>query len=348
MNNSYEKVYDVNEILNKISDINDSIKDDDKTDMTEIINYLIDIGGAFEEARLHNKSLDNMQLLVSNMRLLLDNKSKYINEFTTSFGIKKIWDDFVEKILSGNFNFHSLENVVKIKDNLVHEMEVLNYIYNKRQSEGKNVDIDTDDIKRTIDSIHNSDMTFLVIMNFIGRSFRKEYAERKIERKAYDLTTFSSLDEENKYIERSTKQFSLTDCFTKHRNSNALIILGNDCEYAIEPVNIHMRAAAKLYKTLGKSERSIAEELCANNRYGNITISILNRDGLKAIIPSFPQKINAAQLSKLESYLDELKVIAVTLTDCDMDIFYEGLSAIEDEINKYKRRDKEVKSSYVV
>ena len=350
MDNNYENVYRSSEIIDKIVG---SKKDLENVNMTEIIEYLIDIGGVFEELKLANKMDNNTKVLVEMMRGLLNDKSEYINDFISAFGIKDVWDEFVIEILSGNFNFYSLDSVIKMQDNLCGEMEVLNYIYDKRRKDSCDVynsQREYEEIKRDIDSIHNKKMGLLVSVNLIARKFRKEYAERDIDKRVYDQTMFSSLEDEKDYIEKSTKRFSLIDCFTKHKNSNALILLESDSEYAIEPVNIHMSAAVKLYKTLHRDNNNIniELELVSGNEQGNIMIRVLNREGLKAVLPWFPKKITDYQLDRLESYFDDLKVVVAMINDDEKDMFKEGMDAIEKEIKKVKLERDNTKLPFAV
>ena len=60
--------------------------------------------------------------------------------------------------------------------------------------------------------------------------------------------------------------------------TNALIVLNQDNEYCLEPVDIHMIAAMKLFRTIHNVETNISidEALGFNNNQGNFIIRIVN------------------------------------------------------------------------
>lgn len=342
--------YRSREILIRIQGVNNWIKDNPNitdANMYEIMNYLIETGWIL--SGLNNNDIpDTAKEVVNEMKYMLSARKDYIEDFITSLNIKAIWNNYVNNVFSGKLEFNSTEEDKKKKELLCKEMGVANYIYGVKRNE-PNYKYDNksefEDMIALNNSIENQDIMSQVLLKIIEKNFDKErtkgHLNSNIQNKCYDQITFSSPEEEAEFINNSTNNFSLEEFFQNHIGNNALIILDNNNEYCLEPVDFHMPAAMKLYRTIHNvsTDKSIEEALDFDNDQGNVVMHLINRGGLKAIIPFFPTEINEFQLSKLELYLNSLEDVYSKLNDNEKDIFNDCLEQIRKYINKYQNEN---------
>jgi hypothetical protein len=351
--------YRTREILINVQNINNWIKENPSVsdaNMWEIMNYLIELGWILSDLRKYNNDNDinelpsNIEQLINEMKFMLLARKEFLNDFTNKFGIKAMWEDYLKRVFSGNIEYKGIEKDNKEKELLCKEMGVLGYIYGVQRNEPDYVydnKLEFEEMTNAVNSLQSEDIMPQVLIKIIENNYNKESTKGHLKEsnksKCYDQIIFSSPEEEKEYIKKSTEKFSIYDCFVNHEESNALIILDQDNEYCLEPVDIHMTAAMKLYRTIHNVETDIdiEEALGFNNDQGNFIIRIVNRGGIKAFVPYFPTEINDFQLNKIKEYFKEFIYVYDTLDESNKAIYKEGLDEMEKQIDKFEKKDSE-------
>ena len=298
--------YRTREVLIKVQNINKWIKENPNVsdaNMWEIMNYLTELGWILSDLRKGSQEYEtnvlpsSIEALNNEIKFMLLSRKEYLNDFTNFLGIKALWEDYLKKVFTGNIEYNNSEIDNQVKELLCKEMGVLCYIYGVKRNEPDYLydnKLEFEEMEEKLKLLDNNEIMPQVLLKIIESNYNKNSTKGHLRRtnksECYDQIIFSSPEEEHEYIKESTKKFSVYDCFVNHDESNALIILDPDNEYCLEPVDIHMTAAMKLYRTIHNVETNINIEdaLGFNNDKGNFIIRIVNRGGIKAFVPYFP------------------------------------------------------------
>ena len=351
--------YRTREVLIKVQNINKWIKENPNVsdaNMWEIMNYLTELGWILSDLRKGSQEYEtnvlpsSIEALNNEIKFMLLSRKEYLNDFTNFLGIKALWEDYLKKVFTGNIEYNNSEIDNQVKELLCKEMGVLCYIYGVKRNEPDYLydnKLEFEEMKEKIKLLDNNEIMPQVLLKIIESNYNKDSTKGHLRRtnksKCYDQIIFSSPEAEQEYIKESTEKFSVYDCFVNHEESNALIILDQDNEYCLEPVDIHMTAAMKLYRTIHNVETNINIEdaLGFNNDQGNFIIRIVNRGGIKAFVPYFPTEINDFQLNKIKEYYKEFINVYDTLDESNRSIYKEGLDEMEKQIDKFGKKESE-------
>ena len=324
--------------------------------MWEIMNYLTELGWILSDLRKGSQEYEtnvlpsSIEALNNEIKFMLLSRKEYLNDFTNFLGIKALWEDYLKKVFTGNIEYNNSEIDNQVKELLCKEMGVLCYIYGVKRNEPDYLydnKLEFEEMKEKIKLLDNNEIMPQVLLKIIESNYNKDSTKGHLRRtnksKCYDQIIFSSPEAEQEYIKESTEKFSVYDCFVNHEESNALIILDQDNEFCLEPVDIHMTAAMKLYRTIHNVETNINIEdaLGFNNDQGNFIIRIVNRGGIKAFVPYFPTEINDFQLNKIKEYYKEFINVYDTLDESNRSIYKEGLDEMEKQIDKFEKKESE-------
>ena len=351
--------YRTREVLIKVQNINKWIKENPNVsdaNMWEIMNYLTELGWILSDLRKGSQEYEtnvlpsSIETLNNEIKFMLLSRKEYLNDFTNFLGIKALWEDYLKKVFTGNIEYNNSEIDNQVKELLCKEMGVLCYIYGVKRNEPDYLydnKLEFEEMKEKIKLLDNNEIMPQVLLKIIESNYNKDSTKGHLRRtnksKCYDQIIFSSPEAEQEYIKESTEKFSVYDCFVNHEESNALIILDQDNEFCLEPVDIHMTAAMKLYRTIHNVETNINIEdaLGFNNDQGNFIIRIVNRGGIKAFVPYFPTEINDFQLNKIKEYYKEFINVYDTLDESNRSIYKEGLDEMEKQIDKFGKKESE-------
>ena len=351
--------YRTREVLIKVQNINKWIKENPNVadaNMWEIMNYLTELGWILSDLRKGSQEYEtnvlpsSIETLNNEIKFMLLSRKEYLNDFTNFLGIKALWEDYLKKVFTGNIEYNNSEIDNQVKELLCKEMGVLCYIYGVKRNEPDYLydnKLEFEEMKEKIKLLDNNEIMPQVLLKIIESNYNKDSTKGHLRRtnksKCYDQIIFSSPEAEQEYIKESTEKFSVYDCFVNHEESNALIILDQDNEFCLEPVDIHMTAAMKLYRTIHNVETNINIEdaLGFNNDQGNFIIRIVNRGGIKAFVPYFPTEINDFQLNKIKEYYKEFINVYDTLDESNRSIYKEGLDEMEKQIDKFEKKESE-------
>ncbi len=351
--------YRTREILIKVQNINNWIKENPNVtdaNMWEITNYLTEVGWILSDLRKDSHDYDtnelpsNTETLINEIKFMLLSRKEYLNDFTNFLGIKALWEDYLKRVFTGNIEYNNSEIDNQVKELLCKEMGVLGYIYGVKRNEPDyqyDNKLEFEEMQEKLKSLDNNEIMPQVLLKIIESNYNKNSSKGHLRRtnksECYDQIIFSSPEEEQEYIKESTEKFSIYDCFVNHEESNALIILDQDNEYCLEPVDIHMTAAMKLYRTIHNVETNINIEdaLGFNNDKGNFIIRIVNRGRIKAFVPYFPTEINNFQLNKIKDYYKEFMDVYDTLDESNRDIYKEGLDEMKKQIDMFEKKESE-------
>jgi len=351
--------YRTREVLIKVQNINKWIKENPNVsdaNMWEIMNYLTELGWILSDLRKGSQEYEtnvlpsSIEALNNEIKFMLLSRKEYLNDFTNFLGIKALWEDYLKKVFTGNIEYNNSEIDNQVKELLCKEMGVLCYIYGVKRNEPDYLydnKLEFEEMKEKIKLLDNNEIMPQVLLKIIESNYNKDSTKGHLRRtnksKCYDQIIFSSPEAEQEYIKESTEKFSVYDCFVNHEESNALIILDQDNEFCLEPVDIHMTAAMKLYRTIHNVETNINIEdaLGFNNDQGNFIIRIVNRGGIKAFVPYFPTEINDFQLNKIKEYYKEFINVYDTLDESNRSIYKEGLDEMEKQIDKFEKKESE-------
>ena len=351
--------YRTREVLIKVQNINKWIKENPNVsdaNMWEIMNYLTELGWILSDLRKGSQEYEtnvlpsSIETLNNEIKFMLLSRKEYLNDFTNFLGIKALWEDYLKKVFTGNIEYNNSEIDNQVKELLCKEMGVLCYIYGVKRNEPDYLydnKLEFEEMKEKIKLLDNNEIMPQVLLKIIESNYNKDSTKGHLRKtnksKCYDQIIFSSPEEEQEYIKESTEKFSVYDCFVNHEESNALIILDQDNEFCLEPVDIHMTAAMKLYRTIHNVETNINIEdaLGFNNDQGNFIIRIVNRGGIKAFVPYFPTEINDFQLNKIKEYYKEFINVYDTLDESNRSIYKEGLDEMEKQIDKFEKKESE-------
>ena len=351
--------YRTREVLIKVQNINKWIKENPNVsdaNMWEIMNYLTELGWILSDLRKGSQEYEtnvlpsSIEALNNEIKFMLLSRKEYLNDFTNFLGIKALWEDYLKKVFTGNIEYNNSEIDNQLKELLCKEMGVLCYIYGVKRNEPDYLydnKLEFEEMKEKIKLLDNNEIMPQVLLKIIESNYNKDSTKGHLRKtnksKCYDQIIFSSPEAEQEYIKESTEKFSIYDCFVNHEESNALIILDQDNEFCLEPVDIHMTAAMKLYRTIHNVETNINIEdaLGFNNDQGNFIIRIVNRGGIKAFVPYFPTEINDFQLNKIKEYYKEFINVYDTLDESNRSIYKEGLDEMEKQIDKFEKKESE-------
>ena len=351
--------YRTREVLIKVQNINKWIKENPNVsdaNMWEIMNYLTELGWILSDLRKGSQEYEinvlpsSIETLNNEIKFMLLSRKEYLNDFTNFLGIKALWEDYLKKVFTGNIEYNNSEIDNQVKELLCKEMGVLCYIYGVKRNEPDYLydnKLEFEEMKEKIKLLDNNEIMPQVLLKIIESNYNKDSTKGHLKRtnksKCYDQIIFSTPEAEQEYIKESTEKFSVYDCFVNHEESNALIILDQDNEFCLEPVDIHMTAAMKLYRTIHDVETNINIEdaLGFNNDQGNFIIRIVNRGGIKAFVPYFPTEINDFQLNKIKEYYKEFINVYDTLDESNRSIYKEGLDEMEKQIDKFEKKESE-------
>ena len=351
--------YRTREVLIKVQNINKWIKENPNVsdaNMWEIMNYLTELGWILSDLRKGSQEYEinvlpsSIETLNNEIKFMLLSRKEYLNDFTNFLGIKALWEDYLKKVFTGNIEYNNSEIDNQVKELLCKEMGVLCYIYGVKRNEPDYLydnKLEFEEMKEKIKLLDNNEIMPQVLLKIIESNYNKDSTKGHLKRtnksKCYDQIIFSTPEAEQEYIKESTEKFSVYDCFVNHEESNALIILDQDNEFCLEPVDIHMTAAMKLYRTIHNVETNINIEdaLGFNNDQGNFIIRIVNRGGIKAFVPYFPTEINDFQLNKIKEYYKEFINVYDTLDESNRSIYKEGLDEMEKQIDKFEKKESE-------
>ena len=351
--------YRTREVLIKVQNINKWIKENPNVsdaNMWEIMNYLTELGWILSDLRKGSQEYEinvlpsSIETLNNEIKFMLLSRKEYLNDFTNFLGIKALWEDYLKKVFTGNIEYNNSEIDNQVKELLCKEMGVLCYIYGVKRNEPDYLydnKLEFEEMKEKIKLLDNNEIMPQVLLKIIESNYNKDSTKGHLKRtnksKCYDQIIFSTPEAEQEYIKESTEKFSVYDCFVNHEESNALIILDQDNEFCLEPVDIHMTAAMKLYRTIHNVETNINIEdaLGFNNDQGNFIIRIVNRGGIKAFVPYFPTEINDFQLNKIKEYYKEFINVYDTLDESNRSIYKEGLDEMEKQIDKFGKKESE-------
>lgn len=351
--------YRTREVLIKVQNINKWIKENPNVsdaNMWEIMNYLTELGWILSDLRKGSQEYEtnvlpsSIEALNNEIKFMLLSRKEYLNDFTNFLGIKALWEDYLKKVFTGNIEYNNSEIDNQVKELLCKEMGVLCYIYGVKRNEPDYLydnKLEFEEMKEKIKLLDNNEIMPQVLLKIIESNYNKDSTKGHLRRTnksiCYDQIIFSSPEAEQEYIKESTEKFSVYDCFVNHEESNALIILDKDNEFCLEPVDIHMTAAMKLYRTIHNVETNINIEdaLGFNNDQGNFIIRIVNRGGIKAFVPYFPTEINDFQLNKIKEYYKEFINVYDTLDESNRSIYKEGLDEMEKQIDKFEKKESE-------
>ena len=351
--------YRTREVLIKVQNINKWIKENPNVsdaNMWEIMNYLTELGWILSDLRKGSQEYEtnvlpsSIETLNNEIKFMLLSRKEYLNDFTNFLGIKALWEDYLKKVFTGNIEYNNSEIDNQVKELLCKEMGVLCYIYGVKRNEPDYLydnKLEFEEMKEKIKLLDNNEIMPQVLLKIIESNYNKDSTKGHLRRtnksKCYDQIIFSSPEAEQEYIKESTEKFSVYDCFVNHEERNALIILDKDNEFCLEPVDIHMTAAMKLYRTIHNVETNINIEdaLGFNNDQGNFIIRIVNRGGIKAFVPYFPTEINDFQLNKIKEYYKEFINVYYTLDESNRSIYKEGLDEMEKQIDKFEKKESE-------
>ena len=143
INYSERLEYRLREVLIKIKRANKWIKDnpsEKNANMDEIINYLFEVGWILNDLKNYiistktNYMTSEISELIEEMKFMLKERNDSIRTFTDAVGITDLWNDFVSNVFSGNINFYSTFENLKIKELVCKEIGVLKYIYEVRRN----------------------------------------------------------------------------------------------------------------------------------------------------------------------------------------------------------------------
>ena len=352
--------YRTREVLIKVQNINQWIRENPNVsdaNMWEITNYLTEVGWILSDLRKDSHDYDTNELpsdtetLINEIKFMLLSRKEYLNDFTNFLGIKALWEDYLKRVFNGNIEYNNSEIDNQVKELLCKEMGVLGYIYGVKRNEPDyqyDNKLEFEEMQEKLKSLDNNEIMPQVLLKIIESNYNKNsnkgHLRRTNKSECYDQIIFSSPEEEHEYIIESTEKFSIYDSFVNHEESNALIILDQDNEYCLEPVDIHMTAAMKLYRTIHNVETNINIEdaLGFNNAHGNFIIRIVNRGGIKAFVPYFPTEINNFQMNKIKDYYEEFMEVYDTLDESNRGIYKEGLDEMKKQIDKFEKKESEL------
>ena len=143
INYSERLKYRLREVLIKIKRANKWIKDnpsEKNANMDEIINYLFEVGWILNDLKNYiistktNYMTSEISELIEEMKFMLKERNDSIRTFTDAVGITDLWNDFVSNAFSGNINFYSTFENLKIKKLVCKEIGILKYIYEVRRN----------------------------------------------------------------------------------------------------------------------------------------------------------------------------------------------------------------------
>jgi len=311
-------LYLAKELIQRLSSIIDWINDNpDVTGVNiyEVVDCLMEFGYTqkiYRSIDVFNEKVvcdDINDKLTSLMNSMLEKRKDSIEYYISRCGISYTFRDFVKKMFIGQCEHNN-----KYKELLAKEFSILFYICKQKD---KKIDFQYDNVEeferiQTISKLYGDDLSELLLEK-IGRDYkfnpsRKGEGKYYTKKDCYDLTFFSSMDEEKKYIDEKTSQFKLDKSLLENSRNNGIIVITRDKFYAVEPVNIHQMAFQKLFRCIDDSDvfLDISEVEDYYVFLGNILIRVINRDGVKGFDPYIPQDINEFQRLQLESFISKL------------------------------------------
>lgn len=169
----------------------------------------------------------------------------------------------------------------------------------------------------------------------------KNSIDEIIENTPYDLNDFENREEEKKYINNKTSKFDLKESLLSEEENDSIMVITDNCKYAVSPVFIHSDAFVKLLNYIRKDNRKFnnSDVIDFYTKKGYILIRLVNNNGVIGCDLYIPEKINDYQIRALDIICRELNDVYKELEDFDEDnaknIKY-SIKTIKDSVKEKK------------